>query len=163
MNAGARVARGETLLFLHADSELPADAGRWIDRTLEDPHTVAGAFRTWHVDDRPHPRSAPWLHLADLRSRYSRTPYGDQAIFVRRLVFEELGGFAAIPLMEDVDLSVRLRRVGRVQIVPARVRVSGRRFLAHPLRDTLLVNAFPLMYRLGVPPALLARAYANTR
>lgn len=163
MNAGARAARGSVLLFLHADSQLPLDAVHWVERTLAAPDTVAGAFRTWHVADTEPGRRAPWLHLADLRSRLSRTPYGDQALFVRRNVFESLGGFAPVELMEDLELSRRLRRAGRIRIAPASVKVSGRRFLAHPLRDTLIVNAFPLLYRIGVPPALLARAYRNTR
>jgi hypothetical protein len=122
---------------------------------------IAGAFHTWHVADDG--RRAPWLHLADLRSRWSGLPYGDQALFVRREAFERAGGFPDQPLMEDLELSRRLRRLGRIAIVPASVRVSGRRFLAHPIRDTLLVNAFPLLYRLGVPPASLARLYRDIR
>lgn len=163
MNAGARAARGTVLLFLHADSELPRDAGYWVEAALSDPQAVAGAFRTWHVADAEPGRRALWLHLADLRSRYRRRPYGDQALFVRREVFDRLGGFAPIPLMEDLEFSGRLCREGRVRVVPTNVRVSGRRFLAHPLRDGLLVNVFPLLFRVGVPPALLARVYQNTR
>jgi rSAM/selenodomain-associated transferase 2 len=160
MNHGARLASGDVLLFLHADVSLPPDAVTHIERALADARTVAGAFRTWHVADG---RSAPWLHLADLRSRYSGLPYGDQALFVRREAFWKAGGFPEQPLMEDLELSLRLRRLGPIAIVPASVRVSGRRFLAHPIRDTLLVNAFPLLYRLGVPPATLARLYRDVR
>lgn len=163
MNTGARAARGSVLLFLHADSQLPGDAVHWIESALADRGTVAGAFRTWHVVDDRRRRRAPWLHLADLRSRLSRTPYGDQALFVRHDVFDQVGGFPPIELMEDLELSRRLRRRGSVRVVPASVRVSGRRFLAHPLRDTLLVNTLPVLYRCGVPPALLARVYRDTR
>lgn len=161
MNHGARLASGDVLLFLHADVSLPPDAAAHIDRALADVRTVAGAFRTWHVSDDG--RSAPWLHLADLRSRYSGLPYGDQALFVRREAFWKAGGFPDQPLMEDLELSRRLRRLGGIAIVPASVRVSGRRFLAHPVRDTFLVNVFPLLYRLGVPPAALARLYRDVR
>ena len=161
MNHGARLAGGEVLLFLHADVSLPADALEHIQRALGDARTVAGAFRTWHVADGG--RRTPWLHLADLRSRYSGLPYGDQALFVRREAFWTAGGFPDQPLMEDLELSQRLRRLGRIAIVPASVRVSGRRFLAHPIRDTLLVNAFPLLYRLGVSAASLARFYRDVR
>jgi rSAM/selenodomain-associated transferase 2 len=161
MNHGARLASGDVLLFLHADVSLPPDAMTHIERALADTRTVAGAFRTWHVADDG--RSAPWLHLADLRSRYSGLPYGDQALFVRREAFWKAGGFPEQPLMEDLELSGRLRRLGRITIVKSSVRVSGRRFLAHPLRDTLLVNAFPLLYRLGVPAASLARFYRDVR
>lgn len=164
MNAGARAATGEVLLFLHADVRLPPGAGAAIERALADPEVVAGAFRTWHQPERPWPRAlAPLLHIADLRSRYTRVPYGDQALFVRREVFEALGGFPAIPLMEDLAFSRRLARAGRIARVPLSVTVSARRFQAGPLRYTVLVNAFPLLFRLGVPPRVLARLYAHVR
>lgn len=161
MNHGARLAGGDVLLFLHADVTLPAGALKHVEQAFADAHTVAGAFRTWHVADDG--RRAPWLHLADLRSRYSGLPYGDQALFVRREAFWRAGGFPDQPLMEDLELSRRLRRLGRIVILKSSVRVSGRRFLAHPIRDTLFVNAFPLLYRLGVPAASLARLYRDVR
>ncbi|HET9683092.1 MAG TPA: TIGR04283 family arsenosugar biosynthesis glycosyltransferase [Gemmatimonadaceae bacterium] len=161
MNHGAWRARGDVLLFLHADVVLPPDAVLHVERALADERAVAGAFRTWHVSDDG--RSAPWLHLADLRSRYSGLPYGDQALFVRREAFWRAGGFPEQPLMEDLELSRRLRRLGRISIAPASVRVSGRRFLAHPVRHALLVNSFPVLYRLGVAPATLARLYQDVR
>ena len=162
LNAGAAAATGEVLLFLHADVALPPDALQHIEQTLAEPRVVAGAFRTWTVADRPT-WWAPLLHLADVRSRYSSLPYGDQALFVRASVFRQVGGFPALPLMEDLALSQRLSTVGKVRVAPARVRVSGRRFLAHPLRDTFLVNVFPALYRLGVSPAALARLYRDVR
>jgi rSAM/selenodomain-associated transferase 2 len=161
MNHGARRACGEVLLFLHADVSLPPDVAMHVERALADQRTVAGAFRTWHVAEDGE--SPPWLHLADLRSRYSGLPYGDQALFVRREAFWKAGGFPEQPLMEDLELSRRLRRLGRISIAPVSVRVSGRRFLAHPLRHALLVNSFPLLYRLGVGPARLARLYRDVR
>jgi uncharacterized protein len=163
MNRGARAASGDVLLFLHADVELPADAGERIAAALADPTVVAGAFRTWTVDEGRSRRLAPWLHLGDLRSRYSRLPYGDQALFVRAAVFRRVGGYPEQPLMEDLELSRRLRRAGRIRIVRARVRVSGRRFLARPVYYFLLVNLLPLFYAAGVPPARLARLYADPR
>jgi rSAM/selenodomain-associated transferase 2 len=162
MNAGARAAGGDVLLFLHADVSLPRDVAHWVDWALGDRRVVAGAFRTWTVDDVGG-RRAPWLHLADVRSRYTRLPYGDQALFVRAGVFAGIGGFPDQPLMEDLELSRRLRRAGRIVTVPARVRVSGRRFLRSPLRDTFVVNVFPLLYGLGVSPERLARLYENRR
>jgi rSAM/selenodomain-associated transferase 2 len=163
MNAGARVATGEHLLFLHADVCLPHDALRRVRATLADPSVVAGAFRTWTVPDQGPTRLAPLLHLADLRSRYTRLPYGDQAVFLRASTFHALGGFADVPLMEDLELSRRLRRLGQIRTVDASVRVSGRRFIAHPIADTLLVNIMPALYRAGVPLPLLAAVYRNTR
>lgn len=163
MNAGARAATGDVLLFLHADVELPPDALRHVGEALADPDVVAGAFRTWTVPDAPGLRLAPLLHLADLRSRYTGLPYGDQAVFVRAATFERVGGFPEQPLMEDLELSRRLRREGRIRTVPARVRVSGRRFLSRPLYYFVLVNVFPFLYVAGVPPARLARWYGNPR
>jgi rSAM/selenodomain-associated transferase 2 len=163
MNAGAAVASGEVLLFLHADVALPPDATRWVEEALADGGVVAGAFRTWTV----HEEAGRWfslvLHLADMRSRYSGLPYGDQALFVRAGVFRRIGGFPPQPLMEDLELSRRLRKEGRVRTVPARVRVSGRRFVARPLYYAFLVNVFPFLYKAGVKPQTLARLYGNPR
>ena len=163
MNAGAAAATGDVLLFLHADVTLPIDAASWIEAALRDPAVVAGAFRTWTVADGEAPRWAPLLHLADIRSRYTRLPYGDQAMFVRAGVFRSLGGFAPVELMEDLELSRRLQAVGRIRTVPRSVRVSGRRFVARPVFFTLVVNIFPLLYRLGVPPSTLSALYRHIR
>jgi rSAM/selenodomain-associated transferase 2 len=166
MNAGAAALLAEgvdVLLFLHADVSLPPDAAKWIHRTLADPGTVAGAFRTWTLPDGPAPWWAPLLHLADLRSRYTRLPYGDQAMFVRTADFQAVGGYPEQPLMEDLELARRLRRRGAIRIVPARVRVSGRRFLSRPVFYTVAVNTFPFLYRAGVPPSLLKRLYSDVR
>jgi rSAM/selenodomain-associated transferase 2 len=162
MNAGARAATGDVLLFLHADVRLPDDALRRVEEALADPEIVAGAFRTWTVADG---RSwlSPLLHLADLRSRYSGLPYGDQALFVRAEAFRQAGGFPEQPLMEDLELSRRLRRLGRIHIVRARVIVSGRRFLARPVFYTLAVNLFPMLYAAGVPASALKRLYGDPR
>lgn len=163
LNAGAAAASGDVLLFLHADVALPAGAAEWVARALADHKVVAGAFRTWTVADERRSRLAPLLHLADLRSRYTRFPYGDQAVFVRREVFERAGGYPAQPLMEDLELSRRLSRLGKIRTVPACVRVSGRRFLARPVFYTVAVNVFPLLYRFGVSPARLVRLYRDVR
>jgi rSAM/selenodomain-associated transferase 2 len=163
MNAGARAAKGELLLFLHADVSLPPDAAEWIERALADRGVVAGAFRTWTIPEGAASWLGPFLHLADIRSHYTRLPYGDQAVFVRREAFFRAGGFPEQPLMEDIELSRRLRRLGRVVIVPAYVRVSGRRFLARPLAYTAAVNVFPLLYRLGVEAHVLSRFYGSVR
>ena len=162
MNAGAAAATGDVLVFVHADVALPADALAHVERALSDPRIVAGAFRTWTVPDRPT-RLGCLLHLADLRSRYSSLPYGDQALFVRAEVFRALGGFPRIPLMEDLAFSKRLREHGPLRVVPARVKVSGRRFIERPFFYTAVVNIYPTLYRLGVPPAVLARFYRAVR
>ena len=163
MNAGAAAATGDVLLFLHADVALPTDAPAHIARALEDVHTVAGAFKTWTVVDGAPSRLGPLLHLADLRSRYTHLPYGDQALFVRAGAFRAAGGFPAQPLMEDLELARRLRRLGRIRTVEACVRVSGRRFVARPLFYFLAVNLFPLAYALGVSPERLLQLYRHER
>jgi rSAM/selenodomain-associated transferase 2 len=163
LNAGAAAATGDVLLFLHADVALPEDAASHVARALEDAATVAGAFKTWTVPDDGPSRLGPLLHLADLRSRYTHLPYGDQALFVRAAAFRAAGGFPAQPLMEDLELARRLRRLGRIRTVDACVRVSGRRFLARPLFYFLAVNLFPMAYALGVAPGTLARLYRHER
>ena len=163
MNAGASAAAGDVLLFLHAECSLPRDAGAWVERALAEPRVVAGAFRVRTYADGGRNWLGPLLRLADLRSRTTRLPYGDQAVFVRREAFHRAGGFPNQPLMEDVELARRLRRVGRIRTVPAEVRVSGRRFLAQPVRTVLAMRLFPTLYRLGVPPERLARLYGNPR
>ncbi len=163
MNAGARLATGEVLLFLHADVSLPHDATAWIAAALADPGVVAGAFRTWTVGEGRRPWLAPFLHLADVRSRWAKVPYGDQALFVRAEAFRRLGGFAEQPLMEDVELGRRLSRLGRIRTVAARVRVSGRRYGARSIVATLVTTVLPLLYRLGVPAHRLARWYGDVR
>lgn len=163
MNAGAAVASGDSIVFLHADVTLPADAAALVDRALARPGAIAGAFKTWTVSDTHAERLGCLLHLADLRSRYTALPYGDQAIFVKAQVFKDLGGYPDQPLMEDLEFSRRLKRRGKIVRVPANVIVSGRRFRERPLYYALLMNLFPLLYRLGVPAAALARFYRDTR
>jgi glycosyltransferase involved in cell wall biosynthesis len=159
-NAGAAATSADALIFVHADCLLPRDAAPWIRATLA--RSPAGAFRTRTIFDGAGtpPPLARLLWLADLRGRLGRTPYGDQALFLRRDVFTSLGGFPDQPLMEDVVLS---RRLGRIPIVPRAVTVSGRRFLAHPIEMTVYCHVFPLLHALGVSPARLARAWRAIR
>jgi len=133
MNTGAAAAGSEALLFLHADARLPEGAAAQIRAALADPAVVGGAFalQTVHEGDRRR-WIRPLLRLADLRSRYTRLPYGDQGIFVRAQVFRQVGGFPEIPLMEDLAFAQRLRAAGQVARAPGRVRVSGRRFVERP-------------------------------
>ena len=161
LNAGAARAKGDVVLFLHADVSLPGDAASWVRLALEDPEVVAGAFRI-----RTHARGsrlAPLLRIADLRSRTTSHPYGDQALFVRRRVFDAVGGFPNQALLEDVELCKRLRERGRIRVVRAEVRVSGRRFLAQPVRTFLAWNLLPVLYAAGVPAKRLERYYSAVR
>jgi rSAM/selenodomain-associated transferase 2 len=158
MNHGARHSRGEVLLFLHADTRLPPDAFRAIRRALDDPRCVGGAFRV--ALDARGPAFTALATIINVRSRFLRRPFGDQALFVRRSVFDSLGGFRDIEIMEDVDLVRRLRRRGRLAFLSATVVTSARRWQANGLLWTTLVNqGAQMMWRLGVDPARIRRWY----
>lgn len=158
MNAGAATARGETLLFLHADTRLPDGARALIVDGL------AASGRLWgRFDVRIEGRSR-WLPIVgammNARSRLSGICTGDQAMFVRRDAFERLGGFTDIPLMEDIALSKALKRIGPPLALRARVQTSGRRWDKHGgARTILLMWRLRLEYALGADPADLARRY----
>ncbi len=156
MNAAARQASGSALLFVHADSRLPPGADSAVLTAL--------AARTWgrfdvEIEGR-HPLLRVVARMMNLRSRLTGIATGDQAIFVRRDAFEALGGFAEIPLMEDVELSRRLRRSGRPVCLRERVSTSGRRWESRGvLRTIVLMWRLRLAYFLGADPARLADRY----
>lgn len=158
-NRGAEAASGDILLFLHADTLLPVQAFTLIRQTLANPAFAGGAFSLGYAP------ATPGLSFiaaaANLRSRRTRVPYGDQAIFVRRSVFRELGGFSPLPVMEDLEFMTRLRRHGhRISILAMSVRTSARRHLREGiLRCTLRNLILRLLYHCGVRPSLLAALY----
>jgi rSAM/selenodomain-associated transferase 2 len=158
MNAGARVARGRALLFLHADTWLPDGALAAVEDALADPAVVGGRFDVRF--DSPRPVLSMIAFFMNLRSRVSGVSTGDQAIFVRREIFDALGGFAGIPLMEDVELTKRLRRRGRMAALRARVTTAARKWQREgALRTMALMWALRLLFVCGVPPARLHRWY----
>ena len=156
MNAGAAAAAGHWLLFLHADSALPAG---WVDMLAGVPADTSGGWFRFALDDSAW--QARWLERAVAwRVRLVRLPYGDQGYFVRRQRFAALGGFDEIPLMEDVAFVRRLVRSGPVVELPLRLLTSSRRWradgwLQRSARNLLLVS----LYFAGVSPARLARWY----
>lgn len=159
MNHGAALATGEILLFLHADTILPARAPEFIEQALRDPHISGGAFRLRY--DTPDPWLSTIAFLANIRSQCTRVPYGDQALFVRAKIFRELGGFAPIAIMEDIDFMTRMRRAGHaIRILDAPVLTSARRQKREGLiyctgRNLLL----RILYHLGMSPDRLAKLY----
>ncbi len=157
MQAGAAAATASTLLFLHADTVLPPGADRLIAQAIE-----AGAL--WGRFDVRIDSRRPLLRLVsamvNLRSRHTGVATGDQAIFVRRALFEQVGGFADTALMEDVALSKTLRRHGPPACLRARVTTSARRWEKHgALRTIVLMWALRARYVLGADPAALAARY----
>jgi len=127
LNAGAALARAPVLLFLHADSHLPSDAVALIERALRDPAVLSGAFEHSFSERNWRLRSVSAINR--LRYRATRNYYGDQGQFVRTVVFRAIGGFPAVKMMEDLELSQRLKRLGRTALIRAPVQTSGRRFL----------------------------------
>ena len=184
MNAGAKVATGDILLFLHADTHLPAGFDAMVRQALAEnsqeenypiqnpirgvkkrgeskiQNPIAGAFEL-RIDAQM--RSLRLIEkMVNWRSRTLGMPYGDQAIFLKASVFHDLGGFPDLPIMEDFELMLRLRRLGQIAIVPASVLTSGRRWQKLGVLKTTLINQMIIIaYFLGVSPTRLVRWYRN--
>ncbi len=176
MNAGAAIARGEILLFLHADTQLPTTAFTQITTTLKQAPTVGAHRRAPFSEDLVGGAfdlsiaSSRWTlrtiaRVASVRSRLTRLPYGDQAIFIRRSAFVALGGYPEIPIMEDVALMRSIRRRGwRIRILPDRVLTSARRWEREGVwRCTLRNWTMLLAYFAGVSPWTLLAWYSPER
>ncbi|HBL58153.1 MAG TPA: glycosyltransferase [Cyanobacteria bacterium UBA8803] len=158
MNAGAAVASGDILLFLHADTCLPDRFDGWVHQLLKYPKTIAGAFELRIEASMPGLRLIE--KMVNWRSRFLSMPYGDQAIFLKAKVFQEMGGFPDLPIMEDFELIRRLKRHGRIAIAPSAVVTSGRRWEKLGVAKTTLINQLIIAgYYLGVPPTQLVRWY----
>ena len=161
MNAGAKLATGNVLLFLHADTRLPESADTLIVRSC------GGDVHAWGRFDIAIEASHPLLRVVawsmNWRSRLTGIATGDQAIFVRRRAFEAVGGFPELPLMEDIALSRKLKAAGRPLCLRARVVTSGRRWERHGvLRTIILMWRLRAGYWIGVDPGRLARYYGMT-
>lgn len=160
MNAGAAVASGEVLLFLHADTQLPAYAFRWIRATLASSAAEAGLFRLRFDVETPLLRFYAWC----TRFPLPRIAFGDRALFVRRRVFEAVGGFPEVPIFEDLELVRLLDQRGGLRFVPACVVTSARRFERQgPLRQQILNLSLWIRYVTGGDLHRLASAYTYDR
>jgi rSAM/selenodomain-associated transferase 2 len=158
MNAGAAEARGLLLCFHHADSELRPEHLSALEQTARNDAIFGGAFYRRFEDPRAF--VVLWERVIRRINSLAGPLFGDQSIFVRASVFERLGGFADIPLMEDIEFSRRLRRLGRTVLLDPPLRSSPRRF--HRLgnwRTTLLNGTFISLFYLGVGPYTLHRWY----
>ena len=160
MNFGASQAQGNILLFLHLDCQLPPNFIPEIEQILQDPQTIAGAFR-FQVD-APH-RSFRWLEkLVNWRSQFLGLPYGDQGLFIYREKFQAIGGFQNLPIMEDYELVQRLKKHGKLSIAPSAVITSGRRWQTLGLWKTTWINQMIILgYYLKISPDKLARWYRH--
>jgi len=162
MNIGAAAARGEVLLFLHADTLLPDQFPQLVLNTVKQPGTVAGAFSL--AIDAPRKSLAAIAWLANLRSRMLKLPYGDQALFFERNTFTAIGGFPEIEIMEDFVFMRKIKRKGRIVILPDRAMTSARRWQNMGVIRTTLINQIIVCgYGLGVHPARLAKWYRRLR
>ncbi len=162
MNAGAALCKSDVLLFLHADTELTKDSIGSVKSAMEAPEIVGGRFDVELSGDRPG--FALITFMINLRSRLTGISTGDQCQFVRRDIFEQLEGFPEQPLMEDVELSKRLKRAGRIACLRDKVTTSSRRWERHgTLKTVLLMWKLRLYYWLGVAPERLAAIYRDAR
>jgi rSAM/selenodomain-associated transferase 2/rSAM/selenodomain-associated transferase 1 len=162
MNAGASRAIGNVLLFLHADTLLPLNYSSLLPACLLRPQVVAGAFRFEVAERFPGRSFLQWS--ANLRSRWLQMPYGDQALFLRRSLFEELGGFNDWPILEDYEFVRRLRSRGQVKTLAHSALTSGRRWQRLGfLRASWTNKRVMLGYRLGVPVEKLASLYLGQK
>ena len=158
MNAGAAAAAGDVLLFLHADSRLPDHAAQHIAQAMTQSRKRWGRFDVRLSNDRPLLRLVS--ALMNWRSRLTGIATGDQGLFVERGLFQSVGGFPAIPLMEDIALSARLKKIERPICLRATITTSSRRWEIHGIWPTIwLMWRLRFAYWRGADPVALARVY----
>ena len=159
MNEGAAIASGSILLFLHADTALPPDALKLIAAAMQKTTYVAGAFDLGIKSERSVFRVIEFA--ASLRSRITRIPFGDQAVFTRKEYFDAIGGFKEIPIMEDVEIMQRIKKRGdKIVILPQKTFTSSRRWEAEGILYSTLRNwVLQILYFFGISPRKLSRFY----
>ena len=161
LNRGAAAADGDVLVFLHADTRLPEGSAAAIRRAIAS-GAIGGAFYLRFDSDRRAQRLGAWL--INLRTRWLRAPLGDQVQFATREVFDRLGGFRDWPILEDLDFIRRLKREGRIAILPGPAVTAARRFLGNGVARTVATNwLIWVLSAFGVSPARLARLYRHVR
>lgn len=159
MNAGARVAEGRILVFLHADTTLPDSAIQKIVSTCDQTEFVGGAFDLGVDSNRFIFRITE--RYVFLRSRITKIPYGDQAIFLKKNIFDQTGGFNEIPIMEDIDLMRRIKHRGyKIRFLPEQVKTSARRWETDGVAYSTVRNIIlSSLFYCGVPPKWLKKFY----
>ena len=160
MNSGAHTARGDILWFVHVDAEVPCGCLEEIGRIMDDPEVAAGFFRIRLPQNLVYRLTDSFAHYAGIALRMR---CGDHGIFCRRTVFDNVGGFPEVPLMEDVEFFRMLRQRGRVICSPKRIIVSPRRYeTIGSVRLTLAYGLIAALYVFGVPLEKLASIYKRT-
>ncbi len=158
MNAGAARARGELLLFLHADTQIPDGGIEDLRTCFDQPDVRGGSFRLGLSEAGAGLGLVAWG--ANLRTRWFGLPYGDQALFCRRDVFWELGGFRDLPIMEDLDFVKRMKTRGKIVCLQSTVNTSSRRWQLNGLIKTTTINALSMtLFCLGVSPQRIRPLY----
>lgn len=161
MNRGASAAEGNILLFLHADSVISEDASYEKIFNHDFLKHIGGFFKLKFNDNSASTQIVEFF--ANLRARLFSLPYGDQALFMRKYIFEKAGGFKEYPFLEDIDIVIRLRKYGRLRYVPIAVTASSRRikkdYPLSPILISLRNVAIALLFLLGVSPKKLAALY----
>jgi rSAM/selenodomain-associated transferase 2 len=159
MNSGAARAKGEILLFLHADTRLEPGWSTALRSALDSDDKPAGGAFSFRIDN-PSARYRIVEALVALRCLLLKTPYGDQCIFVRRTTFEKIGGYPAIPLMEDIELVRTLKKAGKIVILRHKAYTDSRRWEKKGILQTYFSNQFlRILYMCGVSPRILAERY----
>ncbi len=162
MNTGASLAKGDILWFVHSDSVVSDDSLTKIKRTIEEGH-IGGGFSLYFYDLKTmFMRYVAWT--SNLRAKYLGLIFGDQGLFVRKDVFQHLGGYKKMELMEDWELSRSIHRLGKTKIIDSKIGTSARRFkIGGQLRTFFFMQKIKLLYVLGTPPSRLSQIYREVR
>ncbi len=162
MNAGAKEATGDILLFMHADNRLEPNSYRKMLERMENPKWIGGAF-TLCIESSKWPFKLITL-LANIRSRYFGLAYGDQGFFVRKEIFNNMSGYSPIPICEDLDFYHRLRKRGPVILLKEKTHTSPRRWVQEGIFFTTARNILiAVLFGLGFPPRVLTKWYLAIR
>jgi len=163
MNTGARKAKGDILLFLHADSSLPTGGFKMIDQ-IHNSGFQAGAFDIW-FDSKNFILREIISRTSSMRGRLLRLPYGDQGHFFDKEYFDTIGGYAKIPIMEDIEIMKRIkRRRDKIYIIPHKIKTSDRRWQEEGILYVMLRNPIiSMLYMLGIPVEKLLKFYPKAK
>ncbi len=162
MNAGARIATGDIFLFLHADSRIEPASYQKMLHSLRSSEKIGGAFSLCIDSDKWSLRLI--TRLANLRSKYFGMAYGDQAFFVKNSAFQQMNGFAELPICEDIDFFKRLRKLGPIILLKEKAFTSPRRWMKEGIWFTTLRNIFiATLFEMGFPPRILTKWYQAIR